>query len=233
MTWLKDENEWLISHGIDPILAGLLMALLISGWVIPDIWPHLRSWLKSSKEFDSEFNRVETASARQHFRHGLERKHRLYHAEKGLPRENKSLVKLIDDFAFPDNFPPKADGSIVDYVENQTWIHGNELCDFLRGFYEKAIVSIDERDWTILMGHNQVSKFWDQTARLILQNRMSAKAIRTQILANHRDIIVTTLSELIFAEITPWSRGPGKIPLFRLAKEGIDLKSDKKRWLIF
>lgn len=42
MRWATEFDEWLLNHNIEPVLAGLFLAVLLSGWIVPDVWPLLR-----------------------------------------------------------------------------------------------------------------------------------------------------------------------------------------------
>jgi len=235
--WLSGVDIWLLKHGIEPVIVGLLLAVVLSGWVIPDVWPLIKDRLlgASAAEFGAAFRAPDAVDARQEFRLGVEQAYTKFCRGN---RDKDTLVLLVDRVRFPNDFPPPEHEPLSGYLASAHWQspESKALLDFLRALYETAFDASKETllpepiQKSFMIARNRVSKFWDDCAREIRRGRMTAASINRQLDSNLRDIKLAAISELILAEMAPWDVGGGKTSLFYLAKEGSSLKSNHWHW---
>ena len=238
--WLTDVDIWLLSYNIEPVIAGLFLTVVLSGWIIPDVWPFVKGRLfgASAAAFGTAFRAQDSADARQEFRLGIERAYTKFcHVREQGKRDERSLVSLIDLTQFPADFPPPEHEALSGYLGSAKWPseESQVLFRFLRALYETAPDAdkdplLAEPDHASFMrARNRVSKFWDDCGREIRAGRLAAASIKRQLDSNARDIKLLAISELVLSEFLPWDLGGGKTSLFCLAKEGSALRRSHKR----
>ena len=237
---LTDVDIWLLSHNIEPVIAGLFLTVLLSGWVVPDVWPFIEGRLlgASAARFGAAFRAPEAADARQEFRLGVEKAFTKFcHMHGQEERDQRSLVSLVDCVRFPSDFPPPEHESLSGYLVSAKWPseESQALLGFLRALYEPMRDADEEpllprADYdAFVRARNRVSKFWDDCAREIRRGRLAPASIKRQLDSNARDVKLLALSELVLSEILDWDVGGGKTSLFYLARDGIALRRDRGR----
>ena len=136
VSWATEFDSWLLSWGIEPIFAAMFVAIVISGYLIPDGWPFLREhfFRRSAAAFGEAFNELDSADPRKDFRLSMERAYTSYCQKKGVLRQHKSLSDLVDAIHFPTDFPP-SQKPISGYLASADWAGAKPLIDFLRELY--------------------------------------------------------------------------------------------------
>ena len=245
VNWLTNVDAWLLIHDMEPLIVGLSLAVILSGWVVPDIWPFIKRQIfkGSVGTFSANFRARDAADARQEFRLGIEKAYTKYfRAQYGSERPDGALVTLVDLVGFPPDFPPPAHEPLSGYMASADWpsTESQELGQFLFELYrpvsdanEAGLLPTSDLQ-AFIKARNVASKFWDDCAREILEGRLTPGHVRRRLDANARDIKLLALSELVLAELIPWDIGGGKTSLFHLAKEGSALKRVRsQRWWAF
>jgi hypothetical protein len=238
--WLTDVDIWLLSYNIEPVIAGLFLTILLSGWVIPDVWPFVKQLFfgASAAAFGVAFRAQNSADARQEFRLGVERAYTKFCRIRAQgKRDETSLVSLVDLTQFPADFPPPEHETLSGYVGSAKWPseESEVLIRFLKALYETALdadkdpLLPEPQHESFMKARNRVSKFWDHCGREIREGRLTAASIKRQLDSNAHDIKLLAMSELVLSEILPWDVGGGKTNLFFLAKEGSALRKSHRR----
>ena len=214
--WLTPWENWLIDNEIHPLPLALaivvLFALVITPGDLRRLLPQRRR-TPAREEFAIAYNTEPQQNARHEFRWGIERSYRRYAEAEKIAWDKDRLVRLIDDFRLPSDFPPAGP---VDARRDATptWPspEDQELWRFACRVFADALHPSESEllgsDYRIFLhAERQTAQFWDDWGRAIGESRDMERAAQPQVAANARDIKMLALAELALAEILPWSEG--------------------------
>ena len=240
MNWLVEIDYFLLNNDIHPFLIAIGLLILLSGWIIPNVWPLVlrRLFGKARTAFFEDFGKMENQRAWQDFIWNLHIAYKTFDQNA----TNYTLVEKLDKLMFPNDFPPVV-GSLHNY--DPIWLN-EESADIWRFFCmlfsdvtqtnrENPLLEREKYE-RFLDARRITSKFWDYWAREIEIGRLDYWEIREPIFTNFRVIQALVMSELALADEIPYDLGPGKTALFklvlgpeRLKKPGIVSKIKKWR----
>lgn len=221
MNWLTKFEIYLIRTDLHPLALSLLLALFISGWIVPDGWPLIRRHFlkKIRREFRAEFDAPDNQDARDSFSSLLIKAYGRYGSEPKM-----RLPDVLDSLAFPPDFPPTI-GSLTNYTYDLNWPNAASqdfwyfmvaLTSDVYSGHDGGILSPAEAE-VFRRSRRVAAKFWDKWALEIKSGDIPYNDLHSEIFANRRAISALAVAELAYAEVASLDQGPGKTGLFELA----------------
>ncbi|MDA1326661.1 MAG: hypothetical protein O3C34_18215, partial [Proteobacteria bacterium] len=196
--WLTSIDYWFLNHDLHVVPIALAIAIILSGWIIPDVWPFFKKAMgsKEVRAFEDAFQNQTHQKARHDFFWNIEVAYRAYARKADQAASKGELVQMVKTAKFPDKFLLSENKSFTDYAMAITWPdeNGKKISAFCDSLYESMLspegtkLIPKEQHVDFLEGRRISAKFWDDWGRSIIDGRLSIKQITKPFNANKLDI---------------------------------------------